>query len=72
MIKLIGVALIVLGVIALVYQGITYTSKEKVIDIGPFKAEVNRERTIPLSPVVGVVALAGGIALLLFAGRRSS
>ncbi|HEY7140164.1 MAG TPA: DUF3185 domain-containing protein [Methylomirabilota bacterium] len=71
MIKLIGVALIVLGVIALVYQGITYTSKEKVLDIGPFKAEVNRERTIPLSPVLGVVALAGGIALLLF-GRRSS
>ena len=72
MIKLLGVALIVLGVIALVYQGITYTSKEKVIDIGPLKAEVNRERTIPLSPVLGVVALAGGIALLLFAGRRSS
>ena len=72
MIKLIGVALIVLGVIALVYQGITYTSKEKVIDIGPFKAEVNREKTIPLSPVLGVVALAGGIGVLLFAGRRSS
>jgi uncharacterized membrane protein HdeD (DUF308 family) len=72
MMKLLGVALIVLGVIALVYQGITYTSKEKVIDIGPLKAEVNRERTIPLSPVLGVVALAGGIALLLFAGRRSS
>jgi hypothetical protein len=71
MIKLIGVALIVLGVIALVYQGITYTSREKILDIGPLKAEVNRERTIPLSPVFGVVALAGGIALLLFAGRRS-
>jgi len=72
MIKLIGVALIVLGVIALVYQGITYTSREKILDIGPFKAEVDREKTIPLSPVLGVVALAGGIALLLFAGRRSS
>jgi hypothetical protein len=71
MVKLIGIALIVLGVIALVYQGITYTSKEKIIDLGPFKAEVNRERTIPLSPVLGVVALAGGIALLLFTGRRS-
>jgi hypothetical protein len=71
MVRLIGVALIVLGVIALVYQGITYTSKEKIIDIGPFKAEVNREKTIPLSPVLGVVALAGGVVLLLFARGRS-
>jgi uncharacterized membrane protein HdeD (DUF308 family) len=71
MVRLIGVALIVLGVIALVYQGITYTSKEKIIDVGPFKAEVNREKTIPLSPVLGVVALAGGVVLLLFARGRS-
>jgi drug/metabolite transporter (DMT)-like permease len=71
MVKLIGIALIVLGVIALVYQGITYTSKEKILDVGPFKAEVKREKTIPLSPVLGVVALVGGVALLLIAGRRS-
>jgi hypothetical protein len=71
MIKLVGVALIALGVIALVYQGITYTSKEKILDVGPFKAEVKREKTIPLSPVLGVVALVGGVALLLVAGRRS-
>jgi hypothetical protein len=71
MIKLIGVALIALGVIALVYQGITYTKKEKILDVGPFKAEVERERTIPLPPVLGVVALVGGVALLLVAGRRS-
>ena len=70
MIKLIGVALIVLGVIALVYEGITYTTREKVIDLGPFKAEVKREKTIPLSPLLGVAALAGGIVLLV-AGRRS-
>ena len=43
MVKLIGVALIALGVIALVYQGITYTSKEKILDVGPLKAEVDRE-----------------------------
>jgi len=71
MVKLIGVALIALGVIALVYQGITYTSKEKIVDVGPLKAEVDRKKTIPLSPVLGVVALVGGIALLLVAGRRS-
>jgi uncharacterized membrane protein HdeD (DUF308 family) len=69
MVKLIGVALIALGVIALVYQGITYTSKEKILDVGPFKAEVKRDKTIPLSPVLGVVALVGGVAILLFARR---
>jgi hypothetical protein len=69
MVKLIGVALIALGVIALVYQGITYTSKEKILDVGPFKAEVKREKTIPLSPILGVVALVGGVAILLFARR---
>jgi hypothetical protein len=71
MIKLLGVALIVLGVIALVYEGITYTTREKVVELGPFKAEVKREKTIPLSPVLGVVAVAGGIVLLLVVGRRS-
>ena len=71
MVKLIGVALIAFGVIALVYQGITYTSKEKIVDVGPLKAEVDRKKTIPLSPVLGVVALVGGVALLLVAGRRS-
>ena len=69
MLKLIGVALIALGVIALVYQGVTYTSKEKILDVGPFKAEVKRDKTIPLSPVLGVVALVGGVAILLFARR---
>jgi hypothetical protein len=71
LVKLLGVALIVLGVVALVYVGITYTTREKVLDIGPLKAEVKREKTIPLSPVVGGAARAGGIVLLLVAGRRS-
>lgn len=71
MVKILGVALIVLGVVALVYQGITYTTKEKVLEVGPFKAEVSKEKTIPLSPVVGVLALAGGI-VLLWVGRGRS
>jgi hypothetical protein len=71
MTKLIGIALIVLGVIALVYEGITYTTSEKILDLGPFKAEVKREKRIPLSPLVGVAAVAGGIVLLVVAGRRS-
>jgi hypothetical protein len=63
------VALIVLGVAALVYQGITYTSRETVIDIGPVHATADTQRTLPLPPVVGIVAVAAGVALVV-AGAR--
>jgi hypothetical protein len=66
-----GVVLIVLGVIALAYQGITYTTHKKVLDIGPIQATMEEHNTIPLPPIVGGVALAGGIALL-FAGGKDS
>ena len=56
--------LIVLGVAALVYQGVTYTSRETVIDIGPLHATADREKTLPLPRVVGIAAVAGGAALL--------
>ena len=69
-IVLLGIALIVLGVIALAYQGISYTTREKIIDVGPLKATVDRQKTIPLSPVLGGVALAAGIVLLMV-GKRS-
>ena len=65
-----GVVLVVLGVIALVYQGVTCTSRETVIDIGPVHATADRQRTVPLPPVLGIVAMVGGVALLL-AGARS-
>jgi len=65
-----GVVLVVLGVVALVYQGITHTSRETVIDIGPLHATADQQKTLPLPPVVGVLAVAGGLALL-FAGARS-
>ena len=65
----IGAVLIVLGLAALVYQGITYTTRETVIDIGPVHATANREKTLPLPPVVGIAAVAGGVALLI-AGMR--
>ena len=68
-IALAGIVLIVLGLAALVYGGITYTSRETVIDIGPIQATADRERTFPLPPIAGVVAVAGGIALLV-AGMR--
>jgi hypothetical protein len=68
-ISILGAALIVLGLVALIYQGITYTSRETVIDIGPLHATADRQKTLPLSPVLGAVALAGGVVLLI-AGMR--
>ena len=65
-----GVLLILLGVVALAYQGITYTSRDTVIDLGPIHATAEREHTLPLSPVLGIVAIAGGAMLLYVGGRR--
>jgi hypothetical protein len=64
------IALIVLGVMAFTYQGITYTTREKVIDLGPLQATVDTKQTIPLTPLVGGLALVGGIVLLISGARR--
>jgi len=61
---LLGLALVALGVIALVYQGISYTTHKKVVDIGPIEATREEHKTIPLPPILGVIALAGGIFIL--------
>ena len=65
-----GIVLIVLGVVALVYQGVTYTRRETVLDIGPLHATADREKTLPIPPVLGVAAIAGGVALLVVGGRK--
>src|SRR5262249_45308544 len=69
-IMILGVVLIVLGVVALAWQGITYTKKEKVVDIGPLKVEAEREKTIPLPPILGGVAVAAGVVLVVVGSRR--
>jgi uncharacterized membrane protein YidH (DUF202 family) len=69
-VKLIGVLLIVFGVAALAVGGISYTKREKVLDIGPIQATAEREKTIPLSPIAGIAAIAGGIALVVVGSRR--
>jgi uncharacterized membrane protein len=66
---IVGIILIVLGVVALAYQGITYTTREKVVDLGPLKVEAKREKTIPLPPILGGVALIGGVVLLIASSR---
>jgi len=70
LVKLIGVLLIVFGVVALAAGGIRYTTREKVLDIGPIEATEEKHHSIPLSPIVGIAAVAGGIALVV-AGSRT-
>lgn len=65
----IGLVLIVLGVLALAYQGFTYTKKEKVLDIGPIEATSETKEKVPLPPVVGGLLIVGGVAILIFARR---
>jgi hypothetical protein len=68
---ILGIALIVLGVVAFVYEGISYTTRENVIDLGPLQATVDKKETIPLPPLVGGLAVVGGIALLIVGSRRA-
>ena len=68
--KLIGVLLIVFGLVALAVGGISYTRREKVLDIGPLQATTEKHETIPLSPIAGIAAIVGGVALVA-AGSRT-
>ncbi len=64
--RVVGLILAIAGAIALAYQGITYTTRKKVIDIGPIQATKKEEKTIPLPPIIGGVSLACGIGLIIF------
>jgi hypothetical protein len=67
---IIAIVLIALGVLAFTYQGITYTTREKVIDLGPVQMTADKTKTIPLPPIIGAVALVGGIVLLVVGNRK--
>jgi hypothetical protein len=67
---IVGVVLLLLGVAALAYQGFTYTSRETVVDIGPVHATADHQKTVPIPPVLGLAAVAGGVALLVVGMRK--
>jgi uncharacterized membrane protein HdeD (DUF308 family) len=62
---ILGITLVVLGLFALAYQGLTYTTQKKVVDIGPIQATKEEHRTIPLPPILGALALVGGIVVVI-------
>ena len=67
---IVGVVLIIFGVLALAYQGFSYTRSEKVVDLGPIEARAQEQETIPVPPIVGGIALVAGIVLLVIPSRR--
>jgi len=69
---ILGIVLIVLGVVGLVFQGISYTTREKVVDIGALHVTAEKQKTIPIPAIVGGLALAGGIAVVVLASRKSA
>jgi hypothetical protein len=70
--KAVGLVLVILGLLALIYGGISYNRQRTVLDIGPFKATASEQKNIPFSPVVGAIALLGGIVLLVAPRKRSA
>jgi len=67
---LIGIILIAIGIAAFAYQGITYTTREKVAEIGTVEVTAEKTKTLPLPPVVGAIALVGGIVLLITESKK--
>ena len=67
----IGLILIILGVVAIAYQGFTYTTTEKAIDLGPIQVTAEKRHTFPLPPVVGAIAVVGGIVLLVTSVKKA-
>jgi hypothetical protein len=69
---IVGVILVVIGVISLVYQGINYTTRKKAVDLGPIQITREETKTIPLPPILGGLALAGGVVLIVVGGKRGT
>ena len=67
---IIAIMLITLGIVAFVYEGVTYTTREKVVDLGSIHVTADKTRTIPLPPILGAIAIVGGIALLIFSTKK--
>ena len=70
--RLVGIVLVILGVVGLAYGGVTWTTKEKVVDLGPLQVTHDKTQSLPLPPIVGGICLIASVLLLVAAGRQQS
>jgi hypothetical protein len=70
MMKIAGIVLIILGVAALIYGGFTYSSQKTVADIGPMQISTTENHTLPVPPILGIVAIAGGAGLIYLGAKK--
>ena len=70
--KLVGIVLVILGVVGLAYGGVTWTTSEKVVDLGPLQVTHDKTQSLPLPPIAGGICLIAGVVLLVAAGRQQS
>jgi hypothetical protein len=67
---IIAIILIAIGIVAFTYQGITYTTREKIVDLGPIQMTADKTKTFPLPPILGAIVLVGGIVTLVVGNRK--
>jgi hypothetical protein len=70
--RLVGIVLVILGVVGLAYGGVTWTTKEKVVDLGLLQVTQDKTQSLPLPPIAGGICLIAGVVLLVAAGRQQS
>jgi len=70
--RLVGIVLVILGIVGLAYGGVTWTTKEKVVDLGPLQVTHDKTQSLPLPPIAGGICLIAGVVLLVAAGRQQS
>ena len=69
--SIIGIVLIIVGVLVLTFRGIPFVTKEKVVEVGPLQVTKETQRTMPLPPILGALALAGGVVLVILGAKKA-
>ncbi len=70
-IAVVGIVLIMLGLATLAYQGMTYITREKVVEVGPVEVTAEKEKTVRFPPILGAAAVGTGLVLVVVGSRRS-
>ena len=68
---IVGILLIILGIAGLAFGGFSFTRKEKVLDVGPIEAHADKKESVPVPPILGALALVGGVVLIVTSARRA-